>query len=372
MFKNLKIKKKLIFSFLLISILCIAMGLLASYNLKTLDQSDTELYDEMTVPLYLIGDISTIFEQSRVKAIEAINAQTPAEIKQKTDEIQAMRNSVSELLKQFEAIEESDDMKAAQAEFVEARKVYGAGLDKIVALSTENRDAEALAMTAADGELTKGAALEQAAIKKIMEIKVNEAKAKSDANTAAANRTIMMTMIIAAIVFVLSILIGLYISGLITKPLNKVVYMLSEMSKGHLKERLNLDTADEIGVMARTMDAFADELQSNVIGVMNQISRGDMSAIITAKDSQDEISPALKKTLDTVKNLNVEIERNIKAVTEGKLDTRANADLYSGTWKELILGINGLIDAFVGPINLTAEYVERISKGNIPPKITDT
>ncbi|MGE5653509.1 MAG: hypothetical protein ACM3ZQ_04470, partial [Bacillota bacterium] len=66
---------------------------------------------------------------------------------------------------------------------------------------------------------------------------------------------------------------------------------------------------------------------------------------------------------DAIENLNHEVERNIKAITEGKLDTRANADLYSGTWKDLIIGINGLIDAFVAPINMTAEYVERISKG---------
>ena len=34
--------------------------------------------------------------------------------------------------------------------------------------------------------------------------------------------------------------------------------------------------------------------------------------------------------------------------------------------------MNKLIDAFVAPINVTAEYVDRISKGDIPPKITDT
>ena len=40
--------------------------------------------------------------------------------------------------------------------------------------------------------------------------------------------------------------------------------------------------------------------------------------------------------------------------------------------ENLVDGVNKLIDAFVGPINVTAEYVDRISKGDIPPKITDT
>ena len=33
--------------------------------------------------------------------------------------------------------------------------------------------------------------------------------------------------------------------------------------------------------------------------------------------------------------------------------------------------MNKLIDAFVAPIRVTAEYVDRISKGDMPPKITD-
>ena len=371
-FSNLKISKKLIFSFVLISILCAAMGIFTSYNLKTISNSDTELYEQMTVPLKLIGEISTLFEQSRVKVNEAISAQSPAEIQEKTDEIQAIRNNVSDLLKQFETIKLTDNMKIAQEEFVESRKAYGAGLDKIVDLAKQNKDAEALAMISTNGELSKAAAAEQAAIEKIMTVKVEEAKAKSVANTAAANRTIMITIIMAGVVFILSMIIGFYISGIITKPLNKVVHMLEEMSKGHLKERLHIETTDEIGMMAKTMDSFADELQTNVIGVMNQISRGDVNAVIAIKDDQDEISPSLIKTLDTIKGLNNEIELYIKAIMEGKLDTRANAERYSGTWKELILGINSLIEAFIGPINMTAEYVERISKGNIPPKITDT
>ena len=372
MFKNLKIKKKLIFSFLLISILCIGMGLLASYNLKALEKSDEDLYAHMTAPLAQIGEISTEFERTRIFLRDAIIATSPADVQASIDKITEIRTNVGALTEEFSKTVLSDDMKQAYDEFVTARAAYKTGLDKVLALAEENRDAEALALASANGELGKAAAAEEAAITKIVDMKVADAKATSEANTAAANRTILITMIIAAAVFILSLFIGLYIAGLITKPLNRVVYMLDEMNKGHLKERLNIDTADEIGVMARTMDVFAEKLQVKVIGVMTQISEGKVDAVIEIKDAQDEISPALKKTLDTVKNLNDEIERNIKAVTEGKLDTRANADLYSGTWKELILGVNNLIDAFVAPINVTAEYVERISKGNIPPKITDT
>jgi len=62
-----------------------------------------------------------------------------------------MRNNVSERLEQFALIELSEEMIVAEAKFAESRKAYGEGLDKIVALTKENRDAEALAMTAING-----------------------------------------------------------------------------------------------------------------------------------------------------------------------------------------------------------------------------
>ena len=41
-------------------------------------------------------------------------------------------------------------------------------------------------------------------------------------------------------------------------------------------------------------------------------------------------------------------------------------------FRPIIEGVNATLDAVVGPLNVTAEYVDRISKGDIPPKITDT
>ena len=372
MFKDLKIKKKLMLSFLIIAALCAAMGIFASYNLKALNNSDTELYEHMTVPLSEISQISTKFEQTRIYLRNAITSNNPDEIQKNSDQISELRSDVSGLMDKLDQSIQSDDkdVQNTYAELTEARTAYGDGLDKVLAMAKENKDAEAQAFV--NGDLGEAAVAEEKAITDLVNMTIDNAKEKSDANAADANRTIILMLVTAAIVVALSMIIGVYIAGLITKPLNKVVHMLEEMSKGHLSSRLKIDTKDEIGQMAATMDSFADGLQNNVIGVMNQISVGEMNAIITTADSQDEISPALKRTLDTVKDLSREIEQNVKAITEGKLDTRANAELYSGTWKDLVHGINSLIDSFVGPINITAEYVERISTGNIPPKITDT
>ncbi len=67
-----------------------------------------------------------------------------------------------------------------------------------------------------------------------------------------------------------------------------------------------------------------------------------------------------------------EIMAIVEDVKQGKLDKRLDPGKVEGDSKVLLQGINELIDAFVAPINVTAEYIDRISKGDIPKPITDT
>ena len=56
---------------------------------------------------------------------------------------------------------------------------------------------------------------------------------------------------------------------------------------------------------------------------------------------------------------------------DGKLATRADAAKHQGDFRKIVQGVNDTLDAVIGPLNVAAEYVDRISKGDIPAKITD-
>lgn len=67
-----------------------------------------------------------------------------------------------------------------------------------------------------------------------------------------------------------------------------------------------------------------------------------------------------------------EIFRLAKDVQVGRLARRASLDGFEGRYRHLLEGVNATLDAVIGPLKVSAEYVDRISKGDIPPKITDT
>ncbi len=74
----------------------------------------------------------------------------------------------------------------------------------------------------------------------------------------------------------------------------------------------------------------------------------------------------------TLANLVTDVNSLATAAVEGKLSTRADVSRHKGQFRSIIEGVNNTLDSVITPLNVAANYVDRISKGDIPPKITDS
>lgn len=71
-YKNLKIGVKLILAFIAVAMLAGVVGIVGVVNILALDKSDTELYENMTIPISQVSDMSTSFQRIRVNLRSAI------------------------------------------------------------------------------------------------------------------------------------------------------------------------------------------------------------------------------------------------------------------------------------------------------------
>ena len=72
-----------------------------------------------------------------------------------------------------------------------------------------------------------------------------------------------------------------------------------------------------------------------------------------------------------ISTLLAESRRLTEAAVNGRLDTRGDTEKINFEFRGIIKGLNDTLDAVIGPLNMAAEYVDRISKGDIPARITD-
>ncbi len=371
-FYNLKISAKLLTGFAIVALIAGAVGAFGILNIKKADNSDTMLYENFTVPISEMGNISTAFQRLRVNVRDLILSRTPEEVASNTTKIKDREAEIDKLAVEFEKTILSDVMREDFEKFQSNKTAFYTALEKVVMLTNAQQKDAALDSMSEKGESGMASRAMQDSIDSIVKTKVEQAKGKSADNTVQANKTMTIMGIMVGIAMVLAIGLGLFLSRIISKPLIKSVEMIQEMSKGHLGMRMNMDAKDEVGVMASAMDAFADDLQANVIGVLDGISKGDVSMNIEVKDDKDEISPALKRSIEAIRSLVADANRLELAAVEGKLETRADASKHSGDFAKIVNGVNSCLDAVIGPLNVAAGYVDRISKGDIPPKITDT
>ena len=116
----------------------------------------------------------------------------------------------------------------------------------------------------------------------------------------------------------------------------------------------------------------------NTIRVTKQIAIGDFRQELESlekagkRSEMDELVPAFIVMMRSIAALATDAEMLENAAAEGKLSIRADAGKHSGEFRKVIAGFNTTLDAVVGPLNFSADYVDKISKGKIPPKITDT
>jgi methyl-accepting chemotaxis protein len=131
--------------------------------------------------------------------------------------------------------------------------------------------------------------------------------------------------------------------------------------------------------LAAEAAAGVNTVRERLLGVtkqINEISMGDTKELaelrkVGKRSEQDALLPTIINCLETIDRLQVDSRMLVKAAVEGKLDTRADASKHQGEYRTVIEGINKTLDAVIGPLNVAAEYVDRISKGDIPKKITD-
>jgi methyl-accepting chemotaxis protein len=127
--------------------------------------------------------------------------------------------------------------------------------------------------------------------------------------------------------------------------------------------------------MAESTNTVRDRLR-NVTKQINEIAMGDTKELpelkrVGKRSEQDHLLPAIINCFETIERMLEDSKMLTKAAIEGKLDTRADLSKHQGEYKNLMKGINDTLDAVIGPLNVAAEYVDRISKGDIPQKITD-
>ena len=111
-----------------------------------------------------------------------------------------------------------------------------------------------------------------------------------------------------------------------------------------------------------------DTAGKNAAASKSNILYSIIFAVIFAVMIGEVLSRGIKNILDILMN---ETRNIISAVLNGDLSSRAETAKINFEFRPIAEGINSLLEALIKPLNVAADYVDKIAKGDIPEKITD-
>ena len=323
MFENLKISKKLIVGFLLVSFLGILVGGVGIINIRNMMKSQQETYDQSTMGIFYSSEARTNF-MALGKAMSGLQINYN-DIAAREQYIDKCENYISAIESSFEAYSKTVSDDEDQQNFDATKTAYNAYLDIMnsnlsVAKSggpsdqlLANMANAASIATAADSAFSSLTAHNSA---------VAEEKLVSDNAQASTAMAIMIAVIIAS--FVVALFLSFYISGFISKPMQKFAVFAQMLAVGDIavekvvdeKERLWALRRDEVGILAaafeKMVESTAEQSQKTAA-----IAQGDLTTVITVRSEFDVLGKALSELVDKFHALAVSIVSSSNQVDSG-------------------------------------------------------
>jgi len=174
----------------------------------------------------------------------------------------------------------------------------------------------------------------------------------------------LVSFSLIAALFLFSIGLFLLVKKLIVKPMGMTMQMIQEMEKGHLKTRLQMSQIDEIGQMGRTMDAFSESLQHEVVGSLQKMADGDLTFEVTPKDGDDEVRNALKKTGEDLNAIMEQIDVAADQIAAGANQvTDASQSLSQGA-TEQATSLEEISSSMIEMASQTSTNAENANEAN--------
>ncbi len=169
---------------------------------------------------------------------------------------------------------------------------------------------------------------------------------------------------VVALVFLI-----LYVANMVSRPIRKLTHISENLSLGRLEHNIDIDREDEIGVLAESFRTMVDSLKLKA-EIADDIASGNLEFETSRFSNEDVLGQSMITMRNSIQSVMNDTQQLVQAALAGKLNVRADASRHKGEYQEIVTGVNNTLDAVIGPLEIAADYVERIARGDIPDKIS--
>ena len=323
--KNLKVSAKLLTSFIIVIVLAVLIGGVGIFGMMQINNASNHIYYEQLEPIANMGVANEYFQMVRVEARNiAIRSGDLAMVNSSYDNFVRVYESFHTHLEKFRPFLISEEgIRLGNEVYTLFNYEVIPGMYHVV----EAARAGAPTLEIMDIMASTTAAADQITINldRIMTLRMNAAEAAAISNNSLFRLLLWVIIGVLVISVVVAIMLALYISGLISKPLAPLATFFNRAAAtGDIDFTTDEAVAvkrfqehkDEIGQLSGAVSAFMDEIRHEM-DMLDHVADGDLTIEPNVLSDKDIVGKALRKVLDNLNNTLGEVGNASRQVSGG-------------------------------------------------------
>ncbi len=391
--KNLKISFKITLGFLVVAVIASIVGIMGFNGINTVGNSYTVVYRDTVAALECVNEMSSNFEAMRKNLYRVALVDTRADKEAALAGIKSQHDVIQENIRKYNAMLDAyRGMEVASIKMIDQLTIeYNSFYEKVQsyisspAALDNNRQKEAITILSAGGKMYENATEVSKWITELFNFNKNYAVQQLSINRNLINNTGFLLICILVVGIVLAISIGLWISRSISKPINQIMGVATQLTNGDFNINIESNSKDETGILAQAFKNMANNFTSIVEDLtygLNGMSNGDFTVNSKAPElyvggfaplsqSMYKMSSSISETIQQINMAADQVSTGSSQVSSGAQALAAGSTEQAASIEELSASIEKIAEQIAensSIVNASALHVQQtgvdVEEGN--------
>jgi methyl-accepting chemotaxis protein len=344
--KNIKIGTKLIVAFLIIAAFTAILGFHLEGEIEEINKRDTMLFEQGIVPFTHLVTAVDHAQELRVSLRDWKISTTSEERASKLRDMEQEYGHLTEAINKQIALAMKEETRQGLRKYQVAVDKYVAEVHKFASTAKKFTEEGMNADPWSDALLNAAAEMSKLTEENV-EIKTNATLALSQENDKIAQKATHSAMILIPVCAIISILLGVFLTFSITRPMNIVVNTLSKMEKGDMTVHSDLERGDELGILSKALDNLSAKLR----GIFKNLQQNSNTLASSAEELSSvgrQVASTAEENVSqstTVASAAEQAATNINAMASGAEEASVNASEVASSAEQTSMNMNTIAAA---------------------------
>ena len=348
-FMNLKIGVKLTVAFVTVAILAGFVGGIGIINMKSIDKEYTILYRDYGIGMGDLGGLGMDFRDVRTVTRNAFLEKDSVARSKNINQIPELDKKLQDDIKQIEDGLVTEEGKLEFKELKNKINQFISVRDKVIIMTNNGKFDEAEFVYKSEGSILGQEIV--AVITDLFMTKENLGNKMLIEVKDTSSNTMMMMMIITVITFILAVILGTFLSKLISKPIYNLKDAANKIAEGDLTVKVDVNSKDEIGDLAQAFTKMAytnNEIMTQINTAAVQVAAGAKNisdSSISLSEGATEQASAVEELTSSIEEISAQTRQNAENANKANqltIDAQTSALQGNSQMQEMLKAMNDI------------------------------